>query len=133
MGRGLDSFDSYSWRSLLAGQEVLICVRERGAAFRLADGLEAAGARVTIAEDQAIALDRAARRRFSIVVLVLDGSCEPSKMLRTRLDEDGARIVILAAEERHAALGAAYPDTSIVERSISDRELVMFLVKTADE
>ena len=54
-------------------------------------------------------------------------------MLRTRLDEDGARIVILAAEERHAALGAAYSDTLIVERSISDRELVMFLVKTADE
>ncbi len=92
MGRGLDSFDAYSWRSLLQAMEILVCATRHAEALRLADGLEAAGARATIAQDQEIALDRALRRTYAIVLLVLDEDAEPAEPLRRKLAEDGARL-----------------------------------------
>ncbi|ORE93988.1 hypothetical protein [Aurantimonas sp. 22II-16-19i] len=133
MGRGLDSFDAYSWRSLLQAMEILVCAPRHAEALRLADGLEAAGARATIAQDQEIALDRALRRAYAIVVLTLDEGAEPAAPLRRKLAEDGTRLVLLASEERHDALRSAVPEAAVAARRISDRDLVLFLVKTADE
>lgn len=73
MDRGLDSFDAYSLRNLLNGREALVCAPDHGEGLKLADALEGAGARATVATNQAIALDRASRRAFSLAVLVLDG------------------------------------------------------------
>lgn len=133
MGRGLDSFDAYSWRSLLQAMEILVCATRHAEALRLADGLEAAGARATIAQDQEIALDRALRRTYAIVLLVLDEDAEPAEPLRRKLAEDGARLVLLVSEERQDALRRAVPEAVVAARRISDRDLVLFLIKTADE
>ncbi len=133
MSRGLDSFDRFDWPSLLAGRDILLCAARHAEALTIAEGLEAAGARVTIAEDQGRALDRLARRRFAIVVQVLDGTDEPSPGFSAAIRDHGARLVLLAEKDRQAALHSAHPEAQLAERKISQRALVHLLVGTSDE
>ena len=133
MGRGLDSFDRFDWASLLAGRDILLCAARHAEAMKIADGLEAAGARVTIIADQTKAPDRLARGRFSIVIVALDGDAEPSSRLRAAIPKDAARLLLLAPAARHAALRAACPEAELVERTITERALVLYIVETPDE
>ena len=131
MGRGLDSFDRFDWASLLAGRDILLCATRHAEALAIAEGLEAAGARVTITEDETQALDRLERRQFVIAILALDG--EPSPRLCAAIQEKGARLVMLAQVDRHAALRADFPGAELAERRGTQRALVLFLTRTRDE
>ncbi|NDW07488.1 hypothetical protein [Jiella pacifica] len=133
MGRGLDSFDRFDWPSLLAGRDILLCAARHAEALKIADGLEAAGARVTIVEDQTMVPDRLARGRFSSVIVALDGDAGPSMQLCAAVRGVSARLVLLAPVGRHAALRTACAEVELAERTISERALVLFLVGTPDE
>ncbi|WP_167591626.1 hypothetical protein [Jiella endophytica] len=129
----LETLDAYSWPSLLNGREALVCSPDHGEALKLADALESAGARATIATDQAIALDRASRRPFSFAILVLDGGGLLSSALHSTLRAGRAQVVILAKPEHHDPLREQAPPAFVAARSITEREPVLTIVETTDE
>lgn len=133
MATGLDSFDSFSWASLLAGRQVLLCdgVRERG--LKTADALEEAGARATLAPGQAIAADRLATGDFALLVLVPASGESVSAPLKTALERKRTAVLIVAPAERHRQLREDFPAARLATPGIGGRDLVMLVTGTADE
>lgn len=133
MTTGLQSFDNFSWASLLAGREVLICDGDAGRALRTANALERAGARATIAESQRVALDRLPRRDFALAVVALDGASEIDAVLSRGLNAANTKLLIMAEPARHPGLRDAKPRARVVGLATSERQLVMMLTASKDE
>ncbi|MCB8836531.1 hypothetical protein [Aurantimonas sp. VKM B-3413] len=133
MSRGLDTFDAFSWASLLAGKDVLVCDVDERRAFRMSDALEEAGARATIAGSQRTAIDRLARRSFAISVVALPEGMDLERNLAVGLESSGTRLVILAAPGMEEATAAAHPAATVLRLTLSPRQLVMSITGTADE
>ncbi|HEX2019523.1 MAG TPA: hypothetical protein VGO17_11335 [Aurantimonas sp.] len=133
MTTGLDSFDEFSWASLLAGSEALVVDADRRRAMRTASALETAGARATLAPDAATALDRLLRRRFSLAVLALDLDGQIEARLGEALASQDIRLVLLADPARHEALRRTHPGAAVAAIGLGERALVMLLTGTKDE
>ncbi|WP_206454517.1 hypothetical protein [Aurantimonas marina] len=133
MTTGLRSFDNFSWASLLAGRDVLICDGDASRALQTAEALERAGARATIAESQRVALDRLPRRNFTLAVVALDGVGEVDAVLSKALNAANTKLLIMAEPARHPSLRDAEPRTCVVGLATSERQLVMMLTASKDE
>ncbi|UIJ73035.1 hypothetical protein [Aurantimonas sp. HBX-1] len=133
MSTGLDSFDNFSWASLLAGSEALVVDPDARRAMRTANALEAAGARATIVPDRATALDRLLRRRFSLAVVALAPDASLDGELDAALTAAGIRLMLLADHARHEELRTLHPDAAVATIGIGERALVMLLTGTRDE
>ncbi|NDV85573.1 hypothetical protein GTW51_02555 [Aurantimonas aggregata] len=133
MSTGLDSFDNFSWASLLAGSETLVVDPDARRAMRTANALEEAGARATIVPDRATALDRLLRRRFSLAVVALEPGATLDGDVDAALTAAGVRLMLLAEPARHERLRLSYPHAAVATLGISERALVMLLTGTRDE
>ncbi|HEY9057562.1 MAG TPA: hypothetical protein VIN77_10470 [Aurantimonas sp.] len=133
MTTGLQSFDNFSWASLLAGRDVLICDGDAGRALQTANALERAGARATIAESQRVALDRLPRRDFALVVVVLDGQGELDATLSQALEASDAKLLLMVDADRREISGRMATRARVASLGMSERQLVMFLTETSDE
>ncbi|MEC5290513.1 hypothetical protein VSX64_06195 [Aurantimonas sp. C2-6-R+9] len=133
MTTGLQSFDNFSWASLLAGRDVLICDGDADRALKTANALERAGARATIAESQRVALDRMSRRDFALAVVVLEGQGELDATLSGALATSGTKLLLMVDAERREATRKARPNARVASLGMSERQLVMFLTGTSDE
>ena len=133
MTTGLDSFDEFSWASLLAGSEVLVVDPDARRAMRTGNALEAAGARATLVADRTTALDRLLRRRFSLAVVALETETSLETELDLALAAQNVRLMLLAEPARHAALGASHPGAAVATIGLGERALVMLLTGTRDE
>ncbi len=133
MTTGLQSFDNFSWASLLAGCDVLICDGDADRALQTANALERAGARATIAESQRVALDRMSRRDFALAVVVLEGQDELDAMLSGALETSGTKLRLMVDAERREATRKAWLNARVASLGMSERQLVMFLTGTSDE
>lgn len=133
MTTGLDSFDGFSWASLLAGGDVLVLDPDAGRAMRTANALEAAGARATLVADPASARDRLLRRRFSLAVVALETEASLESGLARALSAGNVRLMLLAEPARHEALRASHPGVAVATIGLGERALVMLLTGTRDE
>ncbi|MDX1732301.1 MAG: hypothetical protein R3184_14275, partial [Aurantimonas coralicida] len=73
MTTSLDTFDGFSWASLLAGRDVLVLDPEAARGLRTANALDAAGARASRVATLEAARDRMLRRAFVVAVVALPG------------------------------------------------------------
>ncbi|HDZ72645.1 MAG TPA: hypothetical protein ENH55_07655 [Aurantimonas coralicida] len=133
MTTGLQSFDNFSWASLLAGRDVLICDGDADRALHTANAVEHAGARATIAESQRVALDRMSRRDFALAVVVLEGQGELDTTLSGALETSGTKLLLMVDAKRREATRKARPNVRVASLGMSERQLVMFLTGTSDE
>lgn len=133
MATGLKTFDDFAWSSLLKGRQTLVVDRDAPRARRTAAALEEAGAVVTLALSPAVGADRARDGAFSLAMIGLSGDETPSERLLESLARPGTALVFLADPPRHAALRARFPEPRIGDHSMSERDLVMFVIGTPDE
>ncbi|WP_157944576.1 hypothetical protein [Mangrovicella endophytica] len=131
MSTGLASFDAFAWSSLLAGRSALVCDGDRQRGLRLAEALEEAGAKVTLAPSQAVATEHLLARPYRIILAVLPGGESLSAPLRSALASAGkARIVLMMPPGLDKP---PLPAARRVTLDIADRDLVLLLAGSADE
>ncbi|KQT86038.1 hypothetical protein [Aurantimonas sp. Leaf443] len=133
MSRGLDSFDRFAWKSLLAGREALVCDADRPRGLRTVAILERAGARATLAETPTAAADRLLRHRFALHVVMLDVASPFADVMGTTLRTRAADCLALAEPERREAVRGAYPGLLVRDMGTPERDLVMAIVGARDE
>lgn len=131
MGRGLDSFDRFAWKSLLSGREALVCRPDRAAALRTANALEQAGARATVAESERQAADWLLRRIFTLILIELPDRGPFGRDLVARAKD--LDLVVLAPQVDHDRLLHSHPAAILATSDISERDLVMKIVRSRDE
>ncbi|MEX6508896.1 hypothetical protein [Jiella sp. M17.18] len=133
MATGLDSFDAFSWASLLKGRDVLVCDSDRRRALSIADALEEAGARATVAPTTEAALDRLARRSFSLAVVTQTSEARLGTPLAAALEAAGTRLVLLADPAVQAEAARIHPSARVLGLGISPRQLVQSITGTQDD
>ena len=133
MATGLETFDAFSWASLLAGRKTLVIDRDAGRCRRVAAAVEEAGALATLAPGQLIGADRLRDGDFALVILGLAGDETITDRLAPHLAGLAARLIILAEPARQTRLRNTHPGARIGGHGMSDRDLVMFITADADE
>jgi hypothetical protein len=133
MATGLETFDAFSWASLLAGRRTLVIDRHADRGRGIAAAVEEAGALATLAPGQAIGADRLRERSFALVILGLAGDEAVGDKLAPRLSGLGQGLVFLAEPSRQAMLRRQFPQARVAGHGMSDRDLVMFIAADADE
>ncbi|MEF2553787.1 hypothetical protein VQ042_20990 [Aurantimonas sp. A2-1-M11] len=133
MTTGLDSFDNFTWASLLAGRDVLVLDPDPVRGLKSANALDAAGARATLTANAEAARDRLLRRTFVLALVALPGEADLDDGLDAAFDGAGIRLLLLVDRARRGAVRARHPEARIASLELSERELVMLLNGTADE
>jgi hypothetical protein len=133
MTTGLDTFDGFSWASLLAGRDVLVLDPDAARGLRTANALDAAGARASRVATVEAALDRMLRRAFVVAVVALPGEASLDEILAAQFAAAGLHLMLLAEPARHAALRARHPGARVAGLDLGERQFVMLLTGTADE
>lgn len=133
MATGLQTFDSFSWASLLEDRATLVVDRDAGRARRIAAALEEAGATVTLATSQAVGADRARDTLFRLVVVGLTGEEPLSERLAAGVGRPDTQVVLLAEPALHARLKLGAPWARLGDHAMTDRDLVMFITRSTDE
>lgn len=133
MATGLQTFDAFSWASLLKGWLTLVIDRRTERGRSNAAALEEAGALATFAPGQAVGMDRLRDGGYRLVVLALDGDEAVGERIAAVLANLGGALVVLAEPGRHAALRGALPSARIAGHGMGERDLVLFITGSADE